>query len=97
MKIVLPAQDVSVDKPSGVDPIWFEKFQQIVAVLNSGIVGQGLLPTVATSGGHGYMPTCPGPPTGVPVARFGYVPFVYDTTNNKLWIYNGAWRGVVVT
>jgi hypothetical protein len=96
MKIVLPAQTVPVDASYGVDPIWYEKFQQVVGSLNSGTVGQGLLATTATSG-HGYMPTCAGAPTGVPVARAGYVPFVYDTTNNKLWIYSGAWRGVVVT
>lgn len=96
MKIVLPAQSVSVDTPTGVDPIWFEKLQQIAAVLNGGTVGQGLLATTATSG-HGYMPTCAGVPTGVPVARAGYAPFVYDITSNKLWIFNGTWRGVVVT
>ena len=25
-KIVLPSQLVSVDRPDGVDPVWFEKF-----------------------------------------------------------------------
>jgi hypothetical protein len=26
----------------------------------------------------------------------GYVPFQYDTTNHKLWAYDGAWKGVVL-
>jgi hypothetical protein len=34
MKITLPSQLVSVDIPEGVDPIWFEKFQQIAAFVN---------------------------------------------------------------
>lgn len=34
MKIVLPAQTVKIDTPTGVDPIWFEKFQQLAAFAN---------------------------------------------------------------
>jgi hypothetical protein len=33
-KIVLPGQTVKVDLPVGVDPIWFEKFQQLTAFAN---------------------------------------------------------------
>ena len=33
-KVVLPAQTVLVDTPTGVDPIWFEKFQELVAFRN---------------------------------------------------------------
>jgi len=33
-KVVLPAQDVRVDTLTGVDPIWFEKFEQLVAFRN---------------------------------------------------------------
>lgn len=96
MKIVLPAQPINVDTPHGVDPLWFEKFKQIETMLNSGALGQGALATTATTG-FGYMPTCAGAPTGVPARQPGSVPFVYDTTNNKLWIYNGAWKGIVLT
>jgi len=91
MKITIPAQTVDVDTPQGVDPIWYEKFSQMAANF-----GKGLLPNAATTGFQ-YMPTCAGAPTGVPVLQAGFVPFVFDTTNNKLWIYNGAWKGVVVT
>ena len=34
MKIVLPAQPVKVDTPTGVDPIWFEKLQALAAFAN---------------------------------------------------------------
>jgi hypothetical protein len=95
VKINLPAQTIRIDAPDGIDPVWFEKLSQIATLLNNGIVGQGALATNSTAG-FGYMPTCAGAPTGVPVARSGFVPFVYDTTNNKLWIYNGAWKGVAL-
>ena len=33
-KVVLPGQQVPVDTPSGVDPIWYEKFTALVAFAN---------------------------------------------------------------
>ena len=33
-KVVLPGQNVTVDTLNGVDPIWFEKFQELVAFRN---------------------------------------------------------------
>jgi hypothetical protein len=33
-KVLLPAQAVHVDTPTGVDPLWYEKFQQLVAFHN---------------------------------------------------------------
>ena len=33
-KIVLPGQQVPVDTPSGVDPIWYEKFTALTAFAN---------------------------------------------------------------
>ncbi len=60
-------------------------------------IGTGLLLTTATTG-FPTMPTCNGTPTGVPAGiAAGNVAYVYDTSANKLWIYNGSWRGVVVT
>ena len=54
-------------------------------------------PATAAFGGFPYMPAMAGAPSGAPTAKSGFVPFVYDTTNNKLWIYNGsAWKGVVL-
>ena len=34
MKIVLPAQPVKIDTPTGVDPIWFEKLQALTTFAN---------------------------------------------------------------
>jgi hypothetical protein len=52
---------------------------------------QAALATNATDG-FTYIPTCAGTPTGVPTAYTGKVAMVYDTTNNKFYIYNGAWK-----
>ena len=46
------------------------------------------------TGGFFYLRTCAGAPTGVPTAITGYQPFIYDSTNNNLYTYNGAWKKV---
>lgn len=51
----------------------------------------------ATTDGFLYLPTCAGAPSGTPTAYTGRVALVYDTTNNKLMAYNGAWKGVTLT
>lgn len=38
------------------------------------------------------IPKIAGAPSGVPAT--GNNSMVYDTTNNKLYIYNGAWKSV---
>jgi hypothetical protein len=58
--------------------------------------GSAALLTSATNG-FVYLPTCAGTPSGVPTAKTGMVAHLYDTTNNKLWVYNGAWKSVVLT
>ena len=100
MRISFPAQNVAIQTPqSQIDPVWYDRIKATEKLINSGIIGQGALATNATTG-FGFLPTCAGAPTGVPVitpTQAGYVPVVFDTTNNKIWIYNGAWKGVVVT
>lgn len=59
-------------------------------VLNSGALG-----TTATDG-FLYIATCAGAPTGAPTAFTGRVAMVYDTTNNKLYVHNGAWKSVAL-
>ena len=36
-----------------------------------------------------------GTPTGTPTTYTGRCALVYDTTDNKLYVYNGAWKGVM--
>ena len=51
----------------------------------------GALATNAT-GGFTCIPTCAGTPTGVPAnVPTGNVALVYDTANNKLYVYDGGW------
>jgi hypothetical protein len=55
------------------------------------VVGNAALTTTATDG-FLYIETCAGTPTGVPTSYTGRVPTVYDTSTDKLWIYNGSWK-----
>lgn len=56
----------------------------------------GALATGATTG-FLYPRTCAGTPTGTPASiPSGSAPAVYDTTANKLWVYNGSWRSVTL-
>jgi hypothetical protein len=51
--------------------------------------------TLTSTTGFIYLPTCAGTPTGVPENGNGAV--VYDTTNNKLYCYNGGWKSSTFT
>lgn len=42
--------------------------------------------------GFPYIPSVAGTPTGVPTARTGFAPIVYDSTNHKLCVYDGGWK-----
>lgn len=57
------------------------------------VVGTAALATDAT-GGFPFVPTCPGTPTGAPTTRTGRSPFIYDSTNDLLYVYNGGWQQV---
>jgi len=48
-------------------------------------VGTAALATTATNGFF-YIPTCAGAPTGVPTAKTGLVPMIYDSNNNNFYI-----------
>jgi hypothetical protein len=68
--------------------------RMIISPQGSVVVGDGAnaLATNATDG-FLYIPTCAGTPTGTPTAKTGTVPIIFDTTNNKLYIYDGSWLG----
>lgn len=59
-------------------------------------VNSAVLSTSATDG-FLYLPTCAGAPTGVPTNVTGCKAAVYDTTNDRLYVYNGAWKSVLLT
>jgi len=63
-----------------------------VADAGNVVCSDAALATNATNG-FLYIPTCAGTPTGVPTAFTGTVAMVFDTTNNKLYIYDGGWLG----
>lgn len=52
----------------------------------------GATGTTTMADGFNFMPSCAGPPTGVPTSRSGQVPMIYDSTNDRLYIYRGGWK-----
>jgi len=55
------------------------------------VVGTSALATNAT-GGFFHVPSCAGAPTGVPAnGQTGTKAMVFDSTNNRLYIYDGGW------
>jgi|GEM_PF-2329406 len=60
--------------------------------VKSVVLANAALSTSATEG-FVYIPTSVGNAIGAPTAQTGTVAMEYDTTNNKLLIYNGAWKG----
>lgn len=65
--------------------------QATSAIAASLVVGKAVLANAATDG-FLYLPTVAGAPTGTPTAETGTVPFVYDSTNNKLYAFSGSWK-----
>ncbi|HTG45368.1 MAG TPA: hypothetical protein VK633_12630 [Verrucomicrobiae bacterium] len=60
------------------------------------VAGNSALSTAATDG-FLYIPSMNGAPTGTPTTYGGTVPLVYDTANNQLCLYNGAWKKVALS
>lgn len=52
---------------------------------------------LASTSGFLRLPTCAGTPTGTPADTSRGASAIYDTTANKLWVYNGAWKSVALT
>lgn len=56
----------------------------------------GALATNATIGFVDF-PTCAGAPSGTPSkTEAGHRSMIYDTTNHKIWFFDGTWKGVVI-
>lgn len=53
-------------------------------------IGNAALATNATNG-FLYIPSCAGTPTGVPTTKTGRNAMVWDSTNKKLYVYDGSW------
>lgn len=53
--------------------------------------------TTGMNDGFFYIPSAAGAPSGTPTSISAHVPMYYDTTNNKFYIYNGAWKQVALT
>lgn len=70
--------------------------QRLQADGNGNIVpGTAALATNATNG-FTYIQTCAGTPTGVPTTFTGRAAMIFDSTNSKLYVYNGGWVGVTL-
>lgn len=60
------------------------------------LINTAAIATTATDGFF-YIPSCAGIPTGAPTAFTGRVPMVYDSSNNRFYLYNGSWRYATLT
>jgi len=48
--------------------------------------------TTTMASGFTHIPAAAGAPTGAPTNPTGNVPMYYDTTNDKIYVYNGSWK-----
>jgi len=61
------------------------------------VLGGGVALSTSATDGYIMIPSCAGAPTGVPRNNAaGQIAMHYDSTNNRIYFYNGAWRSVVV-
>lgn len=83
----------------GTDPVTIKSNNTLGITLDSVqnvVLGSAALATNVTDG-FLYIASCAGTPTGVPTSKTGRVPMIYDTTNDKFYIYRGGWKGVTLS
>lgn len=81
--------------PGNTLAIWNSSERLIFDSNGNVVVNSAGLATTATDG-FLYIPSCAGAPTGVPTTYTNRLAMIYDRTNNKFYIYNGAWKGVTL-
>jgi len=58
-------------------------------------LGPGSAISTSATNGFAFIPSCAGTPTGIPQGYIaGKIALVFDSTNHKLYAYDGAWRDV---
>lgn len=67
-----------------------------VTQLGSTVIGSNSALATNATDGFLYIPTSAGAPTGTPTAKTGKVAMEYDTSNNFLYVYNGAWKKILL-
>lgn len=65
-------------------------------ITNLGNMYPVMASSTSMTNGFFYIPAAAGAPSGTPTAISGKVPMYYDTTNNKFYVYNGAWKSVAL-
>lgn len=63
-----------------------------ITKLGSVLLGNNVALGTTATDGFLYINSCGGTAAGTPTSRTGAVPMVYDTTHNKLFIYNSGWK-----
>lgn len=87
-----------VDKEGMVTAFWSRFFNALWQRTGGGGAGDIVFggKALATTGTQGFfnIPSMAGAPSGVPMTYPGQIPMVYNTANNRLYAYNGAWRSI---
>jgi len=72
------------------------QIEQVASTTVNTIIGHQVAVPTNFNDGFLYIPTSAGVPTGAPTGYTGKVALHYDTANNDIYVYNGAWRKVAV-
>jgi hypothetical protein len=64
----------------------------------SGNISGSGTPTTTMTAGFVHIPKAAGTPSGTPTAITGFAPLYFDSTNNRLYVYNttGGWKSTLL-